>query len=889
MKNSDYLFSIVIPIYNVDKWLKEAVDSIIHQKGISFEDDVQLILVNDCSPDNSEEICLYYKELYPHNIEYVKNSHNMGLSNTRNNGLNYIKGKYVNFFDPDDILSENVLSEVYKFFSDKEKEGIGLAHVSIPLEFFEATTGLHPKYSILGNRNRIIDLDNEGYNFILSSASTFYPASLIQGRKFDNSLFGEEDTLFNFGIYEHIRKFGYVVENNTRYHYRKRYEGGSQVDQSRVKPQSFYTPIQLINKVNIEQNSTLFYELCLYQLRSRFKNINPSIFDSKEEYYYIINEYRKILNKVPVEFIINDTKFISDIEQKIAFVSNLYSRSIYIDSDANICVGDNTLFKINELPIDVKRICLENDHLIIETLLNNYNTEDLEVVLFTDKKEIIQPKLSYHTDSIYISSSAGVKSSSKILYSRFEIPVFKLGKYKLYIKRKLNGYIHVANRIRTYSESPFLGSGVFDSKLFKLYSDLGTSISFYKKVFHIQKVTKIKKLINRFKILLVIKKKHKLFKWLRLLKVNKPQYWLFNDRPINANDNAEYFFEYINKNHKEIARRSFFVLSKDSPDIERMKKIGKVVIQNSLYHKYLYLNAKYIFTSHLATSFFKPISFKHLKYYNDLIESKIIWLQHGVTMNDIEYAANKFNKQVYKVVTSALFEENIFSQNKFFYQEDDILKTGFPRHDKLHNDRKKTIIIMPTWRAYLSGNILANGLHAEKPGFIDSEFYRNYSAVLSNQELIENLDKYGYNIKFILHPGFKQYNHYFTDIENSFIEVLKDNSFSYNQLFNSSSLLITDYSSVFFDFSYTRKACLFFQFDRESFYGKHYKQGLFDFDKMAPGKIYSTADELVKAIIKLMKNDMKTEEKFIQIIKKTYRFNDKLNCERLFAEIIRHE
>ncbi|OXS17180.1 hypothetical protein CEB51_08865, partial [Haemophilus influenzae] len=143
--------------------------------------------------------------------------------------------------------------------------------------------------------------------------------------------------------------------------------------------------------------------------------------------------------------------------------------------------------------------------------------------------------------------------------------------------------------------------------------------------------TVINKISNRIKSLFLIRKRHKTWKWLRLLKLNKPKYWLFNDRPINANDNAEAFFTYINKSVPHIAKNSYFVLDKNSPDISRIKKIGKVIIQNSLKHKLLYLNSKYIFTSHLATSFFKPISFKHLKYYNDLIETKIIWLQHGIT------------------------------------------------------------------------------------------------------------------------------------------------------------------------------------------------------------------------------------------------------------------
>ena len=116
MNNKKYIFSIIMPIYNVDKWLEEAVDSIISQKNINFEEDIQLIFVNDCSPDSSEEICIKYQNAYKNNILYIKNKQNMGLSATRNHGLQYATGQYINFFDPDDKLSPNTLSEVQNFF-----------------------------------------------------------------------------------------------------------------------------------------------------------------------------------------------------------------------------------------------------------------------------------------------------------------------------------------------------------------------------------------------------------------------------------------------------------------------------------------------------------------------------------------------------------------------------------------------------------------------------------------------------------------------------------------------------------------------------------------------------------------------------------------------------
>lgn len=886
MNNSTFTFSIIMPIYNVEIWLEEAIESIIVQKNISFEQDVQLILVNDCSPDNSEKICLEYYNKYKGNILYIKNEKNMGLSMTRNNGLKHAIGEYINFFDPDDKLAPNTLYEVKKFFSNLKEP---VAHVSIPLVFFEAASGLHPKYMMLGDKNRIVDLDKEGESFILSSASSFYPKNIIKGKWYDASLFGEEDTLFNFSIYEKINKFGYVCENSVCYHYRKRFAGGSQVDQSSTNSKAFHAPIELINKVNINKNSTLFYELIIYELRSRLKNLRKELFDTPEEYHYILHEYRKIISQVPVEFVMKYTKFLDSQEDKIIFLTRIYDIPLHLNSGNIISLEEKELFKINELPVNIKQMRIEKNTFIVEVLFNHYNLFDLSIVLFSEKREIIEPVERYYCDSEYIKKSGGVKSSQNILYSRFEIPVFKIGKYRLYFKNKINSYIYVINKIQTYSESPFLANGVFNSNLFKIYSNMDTSISLFRRQIFIEKSNKNKKFLNRLRAFIKIKKEHKKFKWLRLLKKNEPQYWLFNDRPINANDNAEYFFEYINKNHKDIAKKCYFVLAKNSPDLTRMQKIGNVVVQNSLKHKYLYLNSKYIFTSHLATAFFKPISFKFLKYYNDLIESKVIWLQHGITMNNIESAANRFNKHVDKIITAASFENNIFLQKNFFYRETDIWSVGFPRYDKLLKEDSKTILIMPTWRSYLSGPIQASGLHAEKEGFTDSEYFKNYRDVLINKDVLEKTRELGYDIKFVLHPGFKQYAKYFMEFENDVVTIIDEVSFSYNKLFNRSSLLITDYSSVFFDFAYTQKPTLFFQFDADDFFGKHYKKGLFNFDRMAPGKVITDSSCLIIEIINMMKGGMQIDKLYEQRISNTYLYFDQNNCERLLMEVVKND
>ena len=89
-----YKVSVIIPVYNVENYLDETINSVLNQD-IGFEDNVVLILVNDGSKDNSEEICLKYQKKYPNNVKYIYKD-NSGVSDTRNLGYQNAHADYIN-------------------------------------------------------------------------------------------------------------------------------------------------------------------------------------------------------------------------------------------------------------------------------------------------------------------------------------------------------------------------------------------------------------------------------------------------------------------------------------------------------------------------------------------------------------------------------------------------------------------------------------------------------------------------------------------------------------------------------------------------------------------------------------------------------------------------
>ncbi len=93
------LLTVVVPVYNVEKYLRECLDSIVNQTYTNLE----IIIVNDCSPDHSEEIILEYQAKDPR-IKYIKHEKNLGLGGARNTGITNATGEWIAFVDSDDYI-----------------------------------------------------------------------------------------------------------------------------------------------------------------------------------------------------------------------------------------------------------------------------------------------------------------------------------------------------------------------------------------------------------------------------------------------------------------------------------------------------------------------------------------------------------------------------------------------------------------------------------------------------------------------------------------------------------------------------------------------------------------------------------------------------------------
>ena len=184
--------SVIIPVYNVEEYLVECLESVINQT----EKDIEIICVEDCSTDSSLEILQEYAKK-DKRIVVLQNEVNSGLSVTRNNGLAIAKGEYILFVDSDDFIAPNLLEKTLKNSGDVDMVYFDYKACSSNSSMF----GDH-NYILPTGRFKALDynLKLASYNMInFSACSKLYKTSFLKNNhiKFDAGIL-YEDVLFGF-------------------------------------------------------------------------------------------------------------------------------------------------------------------------------------------------------------------------------------------------------------------------------------------------------------------------------------------------------------------------------------------------------------------------------------------------------------------------------------------------------------------------------------------------------------------------------------------------------------------------------------------------------------------------------------------------------------------
>ena len=280
----DPIISIIVPIYNVGKYLPKCIESILNQTFKNFE----LILVNDGSTDNSGVVCDDYAKKDTR-IKVI-HKYNGGLSSARNAGLYVAKGEYIGFVDPDDYIDKNMYEKLYRLCIDNNSD----------IAICRFNREINGKIQNKESTEEIIELNNmEAMNELFKG--NLYRFSLcnklFSKKCFNDVLFPEEriheDLSTTYKLFANSKKAVYI--NYCGYIYVRRENSILTSTYNEKRLQAFIAWDEIIEFIDknyyeiIDQVIATFTYWCIDNISYILSQVNNS--DEKKRYLNIIKKY----------------------------------------------------------------------------------------------------------------------------------------------------------------------------------------------------------------------------------------------------------------------------------------------------------------------------------------------------------------------------------------------------------------------------------------------------------------------------------------------------------------------------------------------------------------------------------------------------------------------
>ena len=279
------MISVIVPVYNVEEYLEECLDSIQKQTYTNIE----VILVNDGSTDGSKEICEWYCK--KDSRFKLVNQENKGLSGARNRGMAESKGQFISFVDSDDVLKEDMLEQLMKQMTSEDIDIVECWHTNEKHEL-DLPSLKDTKIIFQGNgQEALVSLCKD--NIVrLNAWAKLYRREVILNFPFLEGLF-YEDVYGGIGILKYIRKI--VKINYIGYYYRVR-SGSIMNREFNMKNLDLFTicdKVERLYKEDLELrpyiHRRLFHLVLMHVVDYHIFKGNPY----KEKYVEYLNRYAK--------------------------------------------------------------------------------------------------------------------------------------------------------------------------------------------------------------------------------------------------------------------------------------------------------------------------------------------------------------------------------------------------------------------------------------------------------------------------------------------------------------------------------------------------------------------------------------------------------------------
>ena len=362
--------------------------------------------------------------------------------------------------------------------------------------------------------------------------------------------------------------------------------------------------------------------------------------------------------------------------------------------------------------------------------------------------------------------------------------------------------------------------------------------------------------------------------------------WLFQEKHTEARDNGYHLYRYVKQFQPEI--HAYYSIVRGSPDESKLQSFGGLIPAETLKHYIYWLAAKYSVNSqpHGAAPAPTYILYRFRRFCRK--DQKVVFLQHGITKDELSHELMDYSNTRFSLFSCAALPECAFVRQVFGYPPQVAQLLGFCRFDQLMRAGQplKQILIMPTFRLWLIAEHLEqDATEAETARFEKSDFFLNFKRLLTDERLLNAARARGYSIVFYPHYSLQSYIKSFLPFRNETVVIADRQHYDVQRLMMESAAMVTDYSSVFFDFAYMKKPEIFLQFDEAQYRQGHYKPGYFDYRRDGFGPVYTEAGETVDELIRLIQSDCRMEDKYLQRVTAFFAFTDEKNCERTFHAI----
>lgn len=916
MGNFKYKATIIVPVYNVEEYLETCLMSLVNQT--MPKDQMEVLVINDGSTDNSLEICEQFAEKYSFIKAFSKQ--NEGLSATRNYGIKRAQGKYLFYLDSDDYLTENTVEKVTDFF-DRVYDEVDLVSYYECNYVDNRIISAHYRYYKAFKGEGVYDLEEHPY--ITQTRVNVCVKNLGEKNHLfhHDRNFRQEDQEYNNRVLMDKMKIGYCPDGTYMY---------NRGNETSIVQTFFYAYYMFEYSMKYFEDLFGYFEdkvpkyfqaMYLNDLNYKIRNdfLYPYHYEG-EKFEQAKHRIIALLNRVDVETIANHPNISNYHKQYwISLKENAFPAVILTERSAGVlCNGDVVYHNGQGIEIRVNNLTaegnilrfrghvkspvfnyIETPQLLIEEnviprggSVTELNGDQIEMEdSFESVREIPTFPSSFSYDACYYTKTNRFYAFdyrcdvTQVRDFRFAVKALGVKTRTYFTFTWQSGFIPDENRsdvlrgnievhfldnafwVRNLSEKESLKIRKANTEMSRIVDIRDSYEGRIKKIFgagvlapgFMEKLTEdaqeyAETTYQIRKDALQMKQNHHI--------------WLYSDLYTVKKDNA--FYQFKNDfQHKDGIER-YYVYSRPLEEIEELfteEERLHLVEFGSEQHQRLYLAAELILTAFYGYTTISPFQDEEAELrFDDLKTFRVIYLQHGVLHASLRKQNSVENYRANRIVISSYFEKENYMKN-YHYNEEDLICTGMARYDRINRNTlpQRKILFAPSWREYLTAKETASKWKTLRNKIVSSDYYRKINEFANSPDLIRLLEEKDLRLELKMHPIISSEKDLF-DFQSERVSLAED-----TVQVEEYCMFITDFSSFVFDYAYLNRPIMYFVPDYEQFKSGmgHYKDLDLPFDQ-AFGHLVLEAQDAVDEVKRIAERDFVVDQIFRDRMKDFY-------------------